>query len=73
MVNCDCFGLAIDVQDKVLVEAAENPEETIVRVCKWRFMAVTLHMYVGGCMEIRRQINSVPAVPSCRNKLEVLH
>ena len=73
MVNCDFFGVANDVQGKVLVKAADNPEETIVRACKWSFMAVMLHMHVGGCMEIRRQINSLKAVPSCRNKLEVLH
>ena len=56
----------------VLVEAAENPEGTIVRMRKWRFMALTPHIHMGGLMDIRRQINSMTAVPSCRNKLEVL-
>ena len=73
MVNCDLFGLAIDVQSKVLVEAAENPEGTIVRARKWRFMAVMLHIHVDGSLEIRREINSMTTVPSCRNELEVLH
>ena len=57
----------------MLVEAVENPEGTIVRVRKWSFMAVMPHIYVGGLMEIRRQINSMTAMPSCKNKLEVLH
>ena len=70
----DIFGLAIDVQGKVLVETVENPEGTIVRVRKWRFVAVTSHIHVGGRtdLEIRREVNSTTAMPSRRNKLEVL-
>ena len=72
-VNGDFFGLAIDVQGKVLVEMAENLEGTIVGVCKWRLVTVTPHIHAGGRMEIRREINGMTAMPSHRNKLEVLH
>ena len=69
MVNCDFFGLTIDVQSKVLVEPAKKPEGTIIRAHKWRFMAVMPHIHVGSHM----QINSMMAMPSRKNKLEVLH
>jgi len=57
----------------VLVKTAENLEGTIVGARKWRLVAVTLHIHVGGRMEIRREINGMTAMPSRRNKLEVLH
>jgi len=72
-VNGDFFGLVIDVQGKVLFETAENLEGTIVGARKWRLVTVTPHMHVGGRMKIRREINGMTAMPSRRNKLEVLH
>ena len=67
------FVLPLMSSHNVLVKMTENPEGTIIRERKWRFVAVTLHIYVGGHMEIRREINSMMAMPSHRNKLEVLH
>jgi len=72
-VNGDFFGLAIHVQGKALVETAENLEGSIVRARKWRLVTVTRHIHVGSRIEIRREINGMTAMPSRRNKLEVLH
>ena len=63
------MDFAIDVQGKVLVETAENPEGAIVKARKWRFVAVAPDIHAGGRMEIRRRINSATAVPTRRNKL----
>ena len=53
---------------KRFVETSENPEGAIVRARKWRFVAVTLHIHVGGLMEIGREINSTTAVSTRRDK-----
>ena len=46
----------------MLVETAENLEGTIVEACKWRLVAVTSHIHVGGRVEIRREINGMTAM-----------
>ena len=53
----------------MLVETSENPEGTIVKARKYRFVAVTPHIHVGSRVEIRRKITSTTAVLTRRNKL----
>lgn len=52
----------------MLVETLKNPEGTIIGAHKWRFLAVTPHIHMGGCMEIRREIKSMTALTSFRKK-----